>query len=863
MHINTHPFVTKTYCGPGRKRTPLLAIGCAAAINAMLPGPVVLAQDRQLEEITVTTQRRESTESITAISMEVLTGEDLANQQIKDIIDLQNAVPSLQFFQNGSYVQANIRGVGNPSTGGPSEQVGVPVFFDGATQGEEMALAGGFFDIGDVQVLRGPQATFVGQSAAGGAILVNSARPDFQELGGFIEAQAGTYNTRKVHGALNLPITDTLAARIAFMTDTRDSFYDNVSGAISTGGQSNTPGDQTDSNYRITLLWEPDDQFSLFAKAEQTHLEANGIPQQPNPRPYTGFWDNDMDPSTPSIPVTSYGARSQGPAPGTGFLAMRDHDGNPDTPPVEALFGGTPGAGGELYDPLDPFSIDRRVENFRIQKNTRLSLEMNYTLNNGITLRSLTSSIQMDRLQAEASDSAAFQDLTGFHLGPGMLTWSQEFNIISPDDQRLRWLLGAYHSDRHTELSLNIPLDNPVCGWQYDSSWTPCPTSGESQTRLYWTSIDDVKHTGFYAQMNYDITEELELTLEGRLNDDDNVQLRQLEVPVVQDLLPFPPFANNTVLCPGQINGSTFYCSPNAGDVENFPTSPPLVWKDDITTYKVGLNWEPWDNHFFYAFFARGYKSGQSIFEGAPPVSEEVVDDFEFGWKGTLLDGRLYAELGYFDMDYKDMQLSSFVTGIDQSGVAVRNAGSSSNQGFEGSFRFFIGNLGLNGSYGYVDSKLGAITTLDTRALPIPSPGLGSPWPGDTSKGCTGDFCFDYSPYIVTLSGAEGLFAPQVTYSFGADYAFQLRNGAILTPALSFNHSDESNSSIIQQPGDSYYLSEERNLLNFTMTYIKDNWNVQLFGTNVTDEVFIEGISGDSVLYGDPEVWGIRARMDF
>jgi iron complex outermembrane receptor protein len=650
---------------------------------------------------------------------------------------------------------------------------------------------------------------------------------------------------------MNLPMTDTLAGRIAFMTDTRDSFYHNVSGAQSTGGKVHTPGDQIDQNMRLSLLWEPNAKLSVYGKLEYTHLEANGIPQQPNPRPYTGFWDDDGDPSTPSLKVTTYGDRSQGPAPGTGFMVD------------DVWYGGTPGAGGELYDPLDPFVIDRRYENWRIQKNVRQSLEINYELDSGIRLRSLTSNIEMDRKQAEAGDSAAFQDVTGWHLGgPDMRTWSQEFNIISPDDQRLRWLLGAYHSDRHTDLSLNIALDNPDCGWQYDSSWTPCPTSGESQTRLYWTSDDDVKHTGYYVQLNYDVTDDLELTVEARLNKDDNVQLRQLEVPRVQQLLDFGPFAAATELCPGQINGSTFYCTPNAGDL-NYPTSPPLVWKDDIMTYKVGLNWEPWDNHFFYIFSARGYKSGQSVTFGAPPVTEEVVDDFELGWKGTVLDGRLYAELGYFNMDYTDMQLSSFVTGVTESTTAVRNAGASSIEGFEGTFRFFVGNLALNGSFGYTDSKLGSIQTIDTRALPIAPPGPGAPWPGNTAQGCTGDFCFDYTPYQLTLNGANGLFSPEWTWTLGADYSFGLSNGASITPAVSFNHSDMANTSIIQQPGDAYFTAEERDIMNLTLTYRNEDWEVQLYGTNVTDEVFIEGTSGASVLYGDPEVWGIRARMEF
>jgi len=166
-----------------RQLTPVEAAVAAALAVSSVAG-TAMAQERQLEEIVVTTERRVATEATTAISMEVLTDDFLAENQIKDLIDLQNAVPALQFFQNGSYVQANVRGVGNPSRGGPSEQVGVPVFFDGATQGEEMGIASGIFDVTSIAVLRGPQATFVGQGAEGGAILINSERPKFDGLNG-------------------------------------------------------------------------------------------------------------------------------------------------------------------------------------------------------------------------------------------------------------------------------------------------------------------------------------------------------------------------------------------------------------------------------------------------------------------------------------------------------------------------------------------------------------------------------------------------------------------------------------------------------------------------------------------------------
>jgi hypothetical protein len=79
---------------------------------------------------------------------------------------------------------------------------------------------------------------------------------------------------------------------------------------------------------------------------------------------------------------------------------------------------------------------------------------------------------------------------------------------------------------------------------------------------------------------------------------------------------------------------------------------------------------------------------------------------------------------------------------------------------------------------------------------------------------------------------------------------------------LSLNHADAAYENVLQQPTDRFYRTDERDVLNFSLTFDKDEWNVQLFATNVSDELYIEG-SGISVQYGDPRVVGVRARMGF
>jgi outer membrane receptor protein involved in Fe transport len=94
------------------------------------------------------------------------------------------------------------------------------------------------------------------------------------------------------------------------------------------------------------------------------------------------------------------------------------------------------------------------------------------------------------------------------------------------------------------------------------------------------------------------------------------------------------------------------------------------------------------------------------------------------------------------------------------------------------------------------------------------------------------------------------------------DYAFQMANGGTLTPRLSLNHSDEAYESVFQRPGNDFYKSDERDVLNFSLTYQRDEWDVQFFANNVTDELYFEG-GGFAVLYGDPRTVGFRVRMDF
>lgn len=196
-----------------------LALGAgslAAAQEEIAPPP-------SLEEVVVTAERRTTNLQTTGISASVLTGTDLANKGVLSVDQLQLVAPSVVIENFGQGNNFNIRGIGKgehntqTSTGVITYRDGVPTF-PGYFQDEP------YYDISNLEILRGPQGTFVGQNATGGAVFITETNPSLEGMHGYLAGQYGNYNDVAIQGAVNLPINDTLAVRLAFNDERRDSF---------------------------------------------------------------------------------------------------------------------------------------------------------------------------------------------------------------------------------------------------------------------------------------------------------------------------------------------------------------------------------------------------------------------------------------------------------------------------------------------------------------------------------------------------------------------------------------------------------------------------------------------------------------
>jgi iron complex outermembrane receptor protein len=253
----------------------LLWCGSAHAQDAQNTAPANDDQATALDEVVVTAERRTTNLQTTAVAASVLSGEELQNKGVSNIETLQFSVPSVTVQNSGQGNSFNIRGIGKTENNS-SVAVGVITYRDGVAVFPAYMQNEPFFDIASLEVLRGPQGTFAGQNATGGAVFITERNPDFNGIGGYVTAQYGNYDDIRLQGAINLPISDTLAARLAFNKENRDSFF-TVLGTPSLG----KPGVLDTRSVRGSLLWTPNDQLRVLLKSDYTFHDMGGYPTSP------------------------------------------------------------------------------------------------------------------------------------------------------------------------------------------------------------------------------------------------------------------------------------------------------------------------------------------------------------------------------------------------------------------------------------------------------------------------------------------------------------------------------------------------------------------------------------------------------
>ncbi len=237
----------------------LSAAFMAQTVSAADAAPAASSDRRQIEEVVVTAERKESTVSDTSISITAFTGQMLEDFGIRNQEDLQKFIPAAVIEP---YDMA-IRGVGRNfrSLGGDP---GIATYLNGVYS-EDFGIAsteGGLFDIERIEVLRGPQGTLYGRNAIGGAVNFINKLPT-NEFEGEARVVAGNYDLKEEYGMLSGPLIDNiLSARFTGTKRTRDGYIDDKSG-------NQNPDNYGDENYALELRWTPTDNLEFNTRGNE------------------------------------------------------------------------------------------------------------------------------------------------------------------------------------------------------------------------------------------------------------------------------------------------------------------------------------------------------------------------------------------------------------------------------------------------------------------------------------------------------------------------------------------------------------------------------------------------------------------
>jgi iron complex outermembrane receptor protein len=222
------------------------------------------------KDIVVTALRGNTTLQRTPAAVTALSGQELASRGIATVEDLSAVVPGVSFGKNIGQVHIAIRGIGADAVVA-GQDPRVAFYQDGVYIARPDAQVAGMFDVGSVQVLKGPQGTLYGRNATGGAIVVTSAAPTDQ-MEGYIRLGYGNYNAATIDLAAGGPASSTLSARFAIHYARRDGYGKNVI----TGTDID---DRDELGARVSLLWKPVEglEFLTIADYSREDDRANGL----------------------------------------------------------------------------------------------------------------------------------------------------------------------------------------------------------------------------------------------------------------------------------------------------------------------------------------------------------------------------------------------------------------------------------------------------------------------------------------------------------------------------------------------------------------------------------------------------------
>ncbi|HKX55168.1 MAG TPA: TonB-dependent receptor [Xanthomonadales bacterium] len=754
---------------------------------AMLFGcSLLLAADDALEEVVVMAQKRAESMQDVPVAIDALSGEQLDKIGFRDIDDIAAVLPSLTVTSNLSPLNASfrIRRIGNEGNI-PTFEPDTALIVDGAFRSRSGLALGELVDIQSVEVLKGPQGTLYGKNASAGVISISTQAPT-SEFGAMGEIGVGSDDYFQLKGYLNGALTENINGRVSISSTDRDPLIENL---LAEGGD------------------------SLGGKAVRLQLSSD-ITDNLSSRLIIGRMDRDMH---TMLGDTWY------------------------SPTVIAVAGAMAafGAGSPVTnnDPSDRI-IEQVGTNDFDQESTDAILHFDYSMD-GMTFKSISGFEDYDSYNTMYGVEQMPSNLLVFNDRQRGTTYTQEFRLLSDNDSRIEWLVGAFmyyndftRGDVNTpefELQRDIPMLGNVVGTVLLGRPVPIlfGTPGDKGDVL---AQQETNSFGVFGTMGYNLNEAMKLDIGLRYSKDHK------DGSVDQYTTTALGCIANNLACS---------LTPDASDFAADDS-----W--DAVTGNITFSWFASENSMYYATYSRGFKAGGFSLQWgnfsaqARPFDEETVDNYEMGWKMDLLDSRARVNGAVFHTEYDNFQNATFV------GLAftVNNAEKVVVDGIELDTTVLLGEqftAGIN--VAYIDAEYDKYTGGQCAYRRTPDNALGQ----------------------CDLSGQNLPFAPELTGNLSLEWSRLWGAGEVYARA-DYSYAGEANYSSELDPRhdhDAYWVG------NLRTGWSNENWNLSAWIKNLADEVYyvqktaspiasrLDQGASFQAFTGTPRTYGVTATRYF
>jgi iron complex outermembrane recepter protein len=684
-----------------------------------------------LDTISVTATKRSTPLQKTPVAITAISANTLDKERVITVQDITNLVPGFTGTTQGDHgvVTLTLRGIGNDSAKTEYADPEVALFVDGIYTPRAEGAAALLLDLDSVEVLRGPQGTLWGRNSTVGAVNMQTAKPVIGDSSGNVQFGFGNYGRLGGRGAINLPISDTWAMRVAFAHEEHEGYVD---------------------------YQNPGELLPSLASQQAAYAASGGDPanfQAINPNLFVTGGDKYNSQNQTAFRVSSLWE------PNSDFSWNVSYEYFRDTGTPNASLMQTPRAGQDFWSSLvntAPY-LDRKSNTFRSRMDWQLSDNIALSYIAGYSHYDGSSDFDQDggvQVPTSFNTGATFQeDRTNYSTYTNS---SNEVDLKSTGDNTIDWILGLYYAAEQNKIRFDIPIFN-----------------GTQQGTVAWQgSFIQPKQTvdskAAFGQATWHVSDAFRLTAGLRYTKDqkENIGGRGWGWQYNPDV-PQVPIAPGTI--PSTETGFGFGISGiNDGKYDHGQ----LTW---LARADVDLA----DNFLFYGSVSTGYKSG-GLQDGGVPYKHEKLTNFEIGTKNSFAGGNIIWNNALYYEDFKDFQLAAPIIFIDGSrGLGFSNVqGSTKVWGFESEFN---ARLSDDDRVQVVFSaiphkKLGTLLyagSNDYQGLPA------CPAESGISN------CLD-------VSGNELAHAPDTSLQLVYEHDFRFSNGARLTPRISMHYESDS-----------------------------------------------------------------------